>query len=220
MSSVSEFESLPKEKPFEALIHDNGGRPFCVKVDNGVLTISKNPHYGEWEWYENTENPYDYKYYDTVIATMEIEKYWPGFDNIAGHHGNSFLAKITESSPRYQLRDKSNKYLYAGMNIYTFTTDDEIQHFAAGMGNNDVPYPVAYGTENIYALFDDALIKIKDIPHVPQIMNCKSYLSRPWNCRRVADLHYGYIKDVFTEKVVKCPSKNLKNLEIVHKRLD
>ncbi len=219
MSSVTEFESLPKEKPFETLIHDNGGRPFYIKVENGLLTISKNPYQNDYKWYENTENPQDYKlppplpylyyYYDAVITTMEIEKYWSGFDNIKGYHGNSFLAKIS-----------GDKYLYAGMNIYTFTANDEIKHFAAGMGNNDVPYPVAYGTKNIYVLFDNAFIKIEDIPSIPQIMSCKSYFTKPWNCERVADLHYGNIKKAFTEKVVKCPSENLKNLEIVHKRIE
>jgi hypothetical protein len=213
MCSRTEFESRSKDLSFETLTHYNGGRPFYVKINNGLLIISKNPHHNDCEWYENTENPEDYSHYNIVITSMEIEKYWPGFDNVEGYHGNSFLAKIVEHP------SQGYKYIYVGNDIYTFITDDEIKYFAAGMGNNDVPYPVAYGTENIYALFDNAFIEIKNIPSIPHILGSKSYFTNPWNCSKVASLHYGHIKDAYTQKTVNCPRENLKNIKIVHKKI-
>ena len=204
MTTFTDFAPLPKERPFETLTQFNGGHPFYIKIEDGVLTISKNLKHNDTEWYTNVENSEDYKYYDTVVMTTKIEKYWPGFDSVEGEHGNTFLAKIGD-----------HKYIYAGNLVYTFVTPDEIVYFAAGMGNNTVPYTVAYGTEYLYLFEESGVIEKQKIPHINRYINPKHYFTNPWHSQRLWDLYYGHLRDLDGE-TVECPSKEMENVEEVH----
>lgn len=72
--------------------------------------------------------------------------YWYGSDTSGNEEkcdGNSILIKIN-----------ANKYVFVGCATFVFETDDEIVDFLAPNLNNDVPYAVAYGKENVYFLSD------------------------------------------------------------------
>jgi hypothetical protein len=48
------------------------------------------------------------------------------------------------------------KYMHIGHGITEFTIDDKVDDYFSLVGNNDVPYPILLGTENVYFLLDNA----------------------------------------------------------------
>ncbi len=61
-------------------------------------------------------------------------------------HGNSILIKISE-----------NEYVSVGWYIYRFKTTEKIFDYVSPVGS--VPYPVAFGKNNVYFMLDKLLIK-------------------------------------------------------------
>ncbi len=129
------------------LIHNNRSRPFLVAIKDKVAKIfrlGKNIKTGDF-W----TNVVDY-YYTDLIKEYVCERIFipKGYDAIDLHNhklknhkylrGNSILLKV------------KNKYIYIGDEIYEFKTKDEIIEYYSPIGNNDVPYPIAFGKENIY----------------------------------------------------------------------
>jgi hypothetical protein len=113
------------------VIHDNYYRPFIVVVNNESISVHK----------QNGKNSI---YEEIVTKIPTFIGYWLGFDSSTDkNNGNSILVKVT-----------SNKYIYVGPEIYSFYADDKIIDYVSPIGNNDAPYPVAYGTENIYFMLD------------------------------------------------------------------
>ena len=53
--------------------------------------------------------------------------------------------------------------MYIGNKIYEFKTKDEIVDYMSFVGNSDVPYPYAIGTENTYLMIEDVFIPNKEL---------------------------------------------------------
>jgi hypothetical protein len=49
-------------------------------------------------------------------------------------------------------------YMYIGESVYTFKTSDVIKKYVSRVGNNDVPYPYAVGTDNTYLMIENVFI--------------------------------------------------------------
>lgn len=139
--------------------HDNGGRPFCVYIDeiNNIVYIYK-------------EKKEDSNIYDDLIAS---------YNPIKVFIGKSPLIPMTEFSGGYGPEFDGNaillkidhyQYIYIGICIYSFTTEYEIVSFVSPIGNNDVPYTYAIDSEkNYYFLvdqnnfIDNGILKIDDV---------------------------------------------------------
>jgi hypothetical protein len=136
--------------------HDNGGRPFMVQIIDDVISVYKQDldSNSDEEDYEDTST------YNKKIKTIKsYEKVFIGKDNSnTGKYyngkgddkrflGNSILVKLTK-----------HKYIYIGNIIYKFKTKDEIIKYESFVGNSDVPYPYAIGTEYTYLMIEDASI--------------------------------------------------------------
>lgn len=143
--------------------HDNGGRPFLVVINKKNVKIFKVPKDVNDENIKNDafiDFSKDIKYYSELIKEYKSVKdifigkssekskmaKWSGgygkkFD------GNSILLEI-----------KDKQYCYIGNFIFEFTTKDKINKFESPVGGNDVPYPIAYGEDNIY-FFDFDCVK-------------------------------------------------------------
>jgi hypothetical protein len=63
-----------------------------------------------------------------------------------GLDGNTILLQI-----------EKNKYVFIEGIIYEFTTTDQIINYFSLVGNNEVPYPIALGKENVYFMKDDGM---------------------------------------------------------------
>lgn len=113
-------------------IHDNGGRPFTVKIDD-----------------ENV-NVYLCSCRDSSrILTTSYEKIFIGKDERYGEEGigNSILIK-----------KNSKTYIYIGSQIYSFQPNEEIIEYHSPIGPNDVPYPFCCGQKNTYLMIEDVKI--------------------------------------------------------------
>jgi len=148
-ATKSDLPNHPGSKKY--FMHDNGGRPFLVYVSGNNVWIYKKSNkviidekdYGNPKYY--TELVKHYKTQKVFIGNSpknEMTTFSAGYGK--KFNGNSILCKLG-----------TNKYVFIGHEIYEFTTKDEIGEYYSPVGNNDVPYPVAVGSENVYFLIDN-----------------------------------------------------------------
>ena len=128
------------------LIHDNGGRPFLVAINDKDVSIFKLPK-GVEEDEDTSKNDYtelvkEYKNVKKVFIGKSVKPkddtayyaaYGKEFD------GNTILIEI-----------KDKRYCLVAEKIVEFSTKDSIEKFESPVGNSDVPYPLAYGSQNVY----------------------------------------------------------------------
>jgi hypothetical protein len=127
-SVLSSLRRSPKRVTTEVLIHDNGGRPFKVKITPTSVDVLVN-HQGKYKHFKTWEN---------------YLRIWIGEDknNKKFSYGNSILVQLTK-----------NKYLLIGMEIVTFTLNRKIKEYHSPIGRNDVPYPWFLDEDdNVYLL--------------------------------------------------------------------
>lgn len=140
-------------------IHDNGDRPFLIyisKHSNDNLYVFKRTSYND----DITRKDYDM----CIHHIKNPKRVWIGHSpkipmtEYSGGYGSKF--KGNTILVELQL----NKYMYIGPpEIYTFTSKDTIHTFISPVGNNDVPYPYAFGTTYLYSLFTQSYIQLKYI---------------------------------------------------------
>ena len=80
--------------------------------------------------------------------------YWYGYDPVEQANGNTMLIKIT-----------NYRYIFVGWCIYQFDTDEELIDYVSPLGNNDVPYPIAYGINYVYFMLDRQKAKRTDVKY-------------------------------------------------------
>lgn len=87
------------------------------------------------------KNEFQYKYTKVFDGTDE-----------GGDKDSTILVKI----------DK-NRYLFVGLTIYEFDTEDEIQKYSSPIGNSAVPYPVAIGSKNVYFMLEREYVSKEEL---------------------------------------------------------
>ncbi len=137
-------------------IHDNGGRPFTVKINQNIVKIYKNI-YGTNEAKLEKNPTLTYTAEQIWVGKSpkneitEFGGYGPNFD------GNSILLKLKD------------QYIYIGLKIYSFLSIAPIKTYISPVGNNDVPYPYCIDVQNNYYLMNENVIllnkKIKEDPY-------------------------------------------------------
>lgn len=162
------------------ITHDNGAKPFLVKVHsrNKVSVWTMNDEYKEYDGNEkiwktlhtevwrghnskkrkatkldpNDESlfPNHIKYYDQKIFEFDVSKVYPGSDDVEGRIGNTVLLK---------LKADPSMYIYIGESIFKFKFTEPILRYYSDLGNNDVPYPIAESKENIIFMMDKQYTK-------------------------------------------------------------
>jgi hypothetical protein len=105
--------------------HDNGGRPFYVKIRDGIdILKDKNGVYKH------------------IYSIPKYTHVWIG--GTGKDKGSSFLVHVS-----------GNKYVFIGDHIAELTIDDKIKEFKGIVGNSDVVYPFAIGEKNTYFFLQD-----------------------------------------------------------------
>lgn len=136
------------------MIHDNGGRPFLVCIKNKDAFVYKLS-----SAYNEIRNEIKNYFYNELIAKYHFDKIFIGKSPLtdttkysAGYgpkfDGNSILLKIKD------------KYVFIGQDIYEFKPKNEIIAYYSPVGNNDVPYPVAFTKENVYFMLDKTYVPL------------------------------------------------------------
>lgn len=157
IASIKESKSGSKY-----LIHDNGGRPFLVKISDKKIDI----YTIDFDYTCVTMNDIKDDIYIYDHSITGFEKVFIGksplnpMTKFSGGHGpkfdgNSILVKMSK-----------NKYIYIGSEIYSFNTTDEIIKYTSPVGNNDVPYPFATGTKRTYLMTENVYINNDDLKNL------------------------------------------------------
>jgi len=138
-SFVKKSKATKKGKVYQ--IHDNGGRPFEVRIKKSGIYI-----YGRTGKDKHGDDIYD----KPLLKITKYIGYWWGFDTsiYSSLHGNSLLIMV-----------EKKKYVSIGNSIYMFSTDEQILDYVSPVGNSDVPYPVAYGSKYVYFMLDRQKVK-------------------------------------------------------------
>ena len=113
------------------LIHDNGGRPFQVVINNNIISVYKK---------------FDNNTYDELLLNEKVIKVHIGKDsNNKNWNGNTILLQLSE-----------NKFICISNNIFKFELekDDIFVKYFSMIGNSDVPYPVLLSENNFYSMVD------------------------------------------------------------------
>lgn len=175
-SSKSYIEKKDMNSEKKYTIIDNGGKPFKIKANNKSISV------------------YTYDDNKLIKTFTKFNGYWKGYDPISKRHGNSILIKVSDT-----------EYIYIGSEIYSFKTKDEIIDYLTPIGNrSNVPYPVAYGTDNVYFMLDKKFIK-KDELETP---------AKVKNAEKIYGEFYGYIGS----KKGKHNKQKMKSVKLLVKR--
>lgn len=176
------------------ITHDNGFSPFIVKIykikddywneikktiesinlsDDIISLLCTFISYDKIEIYVNKNDVSDDEDYDSedddeiieeLFITIDsphevfVGKSYPNYLSMEfgeEYDGNAMLIKPT----------KDLEYIFIGIKILTFKTDEPITHFISNIGNNDVPYTYAISKSKIYLLTEDKIIETKEIGH-------------------------------------------------------
>jgi hypothetical protein len=147
--------ALPITKYDIYFIHDNGGVPFRVAIDElGMRAIVYVCQYDFDQSYES-DNSYAT---EPIILNTTFEKIFLGgplSDELIANSsnfelGNSILLHIT-----------GNRYIFIGMYIYAFESPEPILEYSSPIGNNDVPYPFAKSASETFLMIEDAVLDNK-----------------------------------------------------------
>lgn len=155
------------------IIHDNGTTPFEIYLSDEIIEI------------------FNYYTRDLLKNIYDFEGYFEGESiNECDGLGNSILIKINK-----------NEYIEIGESIFSFNTDDEILKYYSPIGVSDVPYPIAYGENNIYFMLEKEYV-------------LKKYMIREITQENCFEIYY----DFYYHKP-KFPRTKFINLNEIHARI-
>ena len=124
-------------------IHDNGGRPFTVEIENDEVMVSVKD-----DVMDRYKKFVTYKPQKIFIGTDWKEISEKSQDHRDYFDGNSFLLHISDLD-----------YVYIGSMIYTFRAENLITEYVSRVGNSDVPYPHAIDLNgNVYLTIEDVIL--------------------------------------------------------------
>ena len=124
-------------------IHDNGGRPFHVKVHPTSVEIFRQDYDENTNQFVVGKSIMDVPYKKLFIG--DNDKNFPLYEKKGVDKGNSILLLRADST-----------YQFIGESIKTFKTidGDKILNYYSPVGNNDVPYPYAVGEKYTYLMIE------------------------------------------------------------------
>jgi hypothetical protein len=137
------------------LIHDNGGRPFQVKIDGKSVSV----------WKKDKSDPDDDETYSKLIENFKVKDMIIGKSSgktKACDHTKAQAKKFDGNSILLHL--KGDEYVYIGHEIYWFEMKDELEGYYSPVGPNDVPYPLVLGKENVYFMLDKKYASREQFP--------------------------------------------------------
>ena len=141
MTEVRELKPSKFKKPKSYLIHDNGGRPFKVVIDEKSVDVYK-VKYTKTVDEKGQED--EVATYPKVNKSFEYEGVFVGEDNSDFGLGNSILVHVS-----------GNKYICIGWLVMEFETKEPIVTYVSRVGNSDVPYPYALSKNHCYFMLAD-----------------------------------------------------------------
>lgn len=139
-----DFDNLDASTPSESyLIHDNGDRPFKVVITSTCVSVYEDDLTTD---YEPDDSDSEEDYHKLVYTIPNYTRVFVGEDPACQEYkGNTILVYVGNTNGL-------NKYVFIEGIIYSFETSDTISEFVSPVGNSDVPYAYAVGSQNTYLL--------------------------------------------------------------------
>lgn len=139
-------------------VHDNGGRPFKVNVDNKNNTVEIFKFKSTIDC-DDYGNPDAWIYDDSPVLKYDTLKVFVGKDpNDKSFDGNSLLLKCKVHFESDNPKLKLFEYIFVGYIIFSFYAY-EIIDFVSPVGNSDVPYPYAVDiNNNTYLIISNVIL--------------------------------------------------------------
>jgi hypothetical protein len=122
------------------LIHDNGGRPYLVRVEGpSHVTV----------YQQEDQDDGDTVTYSRIHSFDQLRHIWiPDDDEESTFRGNNIL--LETNTPQ--------EYILISSSISTFHSKAPIVTFSSNVGNNDVPYPHAVDADGRYYILWDSVL--------------------------------------------------------------
>lgn len=166
--------------------HFNGDRPYKVVFDGKNVDI--------FTYEDNDENMYAADN-SSLVHNVHIKSYknfersFIGkYEMLRGMNGQTARRRRRGSKQSRVYLDKNfglgnsilihlkdKRYVFIGHKLYEFEVDDEIVEYYSNIGNNDVPYAVAVGKNNVYFMSDLQYIDRKYFQEFPTKYSWKDY---------------------------------------------
>lgn len=153
-------------------IHDNGGSPYRVQVNEGDSTATVfmqiiAPDEDEKGYNKKTDSLYssvesftpnkNYRQREKYLTTFKFSSIWIGVEPTKPQWmGNTILLKVIETDTEQLIKPKYVLIGNRGIEIVDIPDDEEIYILFSPIGNNDVPYEYAVGRNRIY-LFEESI---------------------------------------------------------------
>lgn len=172
------------------------------ELENMTYTLS----YISCDNLTNTQYITTYKGYDmhkVVVKPGALIVYIPEeFEEIKLHEINEFLGYWYDLIAQHAIlvQITKNKYLCIDKEVYTFEMTDRVEDFVVTMGNNDVPYPIIYGTKYLYFMHDMQYIERKYFSTPITIVNADA-LQKEYYKFDLDEPCYNYL---YHSKIQKC----------------
>ena len=158
-------------------IHDNGGIPFKVLINDSIVEVYKN---------DDNTSPIQTFFPNKIFIGESKLNPMTKFSGCHGDEflGNSILLEIDEDEDGY-------KYEFIGQSIFSFHTIGKIVTYESPVGNNDVPYPYAIDEfGNVFLLIEDiVLIDTEQLREI--IQNEKDPYNYYYSLRIITTSGYG-----------------------------
>ena len=154
-STYSKYEIEKLKKPLIYFIHDNGGRPFMVKLFQGKIEVYQIKE--GVKNYNEKENEED-NFGIIVYEVNKFEKVFIGEDNTE----NPYLRHNFSLGNTVLINLEDKKYVFITQSIISFQTSGKITGYLSDIGNNDVSYPIAFDNNNLYFLCIDYCYRLEN----------------------------------------------------------
>lgn len=162
--------------------HDNGGRPFIVRIADTPLSSQSSVR-------RMDAQVFTHQVVDIYLRPLPVDDSHPGKPKPKriktykdarvfipkGYSGDrppdpSLRMKYPRSpsddgnSVLIQLSKPLHRYAFVGWDVYEFTCDGPVQKYFSLVGGSDVPYPVAVTRKYAYFMLDKKRVRLTDMP--------------------------------------------------------
>lgn len=153
-------------------VHDNGGRPFMVRVSPRLFAVYrishvdnkeqldlameryKDEHFAHEDCLRSPQNPPPQLFTELIVGPAPYARVLAAEDHEAQSErerefgmGNAVLIQTLDPA-----EDTAAEFIFVGWQVQRFAPNDQILSFQSHIAGSDVAYPVAIGAENTYLL--------------------------------------------------------------------
>jgi hypothetical protein len=185
--------SLARQRYFT---HDNGGRPYLVRVDpvGQRATVRRNLAPGK----SSRDFARHVVTYDKLVKRIDYTRFWNGYAPF--NYGIDYDVAIGNTLLFETEREGRRRYILVAGVVYAFELPDghpPLAYFCAPIGNNDVPYPYGWSERYAYFLTTDSLIQYTPLEHLAKYVKTGDLASFFYDQR---DWQTGAFTDDLTKK--------------------